>query len=309
VLVTGGAGFVGSHVVDGLVTAGYTVGVVDNLSTGDFANIATHINRGSVDFVKADIRDRDVMGKLVHDVDAVIHLAAIVSVPFSLENPRLTYDVNVDGTRELLASCVRSGVKKFVFVSSCSVYGAPRYLPVDEDHPTRPISPYASSKLDGERWCEAFNEDSGLDVVVLRLFNVYGPRQALSEYSSVITKFLECVKRSRSLVIYGDGSQTRDFVHVTDVANAILTLVKSDNVEGVFNIGYGRAVSIGDLAKTVLSLSGKDCGITYQPSRDGDIAHSVADILKARRAFAYSPQVPLEEGLQNLLLESRCAVR
>ena len=307
--MTGGAGFVGSHVVDGLVTAGYTVGVVDNLSTGNLANIRTHVNRGSVGFVKADIRDRDVMGKLVHDVDAVIHLAAIVSVPFSLENPRLTYDVNVDGTRELLASCVRSGVKKFVFVSSCSVYGAPRYLPVDEDHPTRPISPYASSKLDGERWCEAFNEDSGLDVVVLRLFNVYGPRQALSEYSSVITKFLECVERSRSLVIYGDGSQTRDFVYVTDVANAILTLVQSDNAEGVFNIGYGRAVSIGDLAKTVLNLSGKDSGITYEPSRDGDIAHSVADTLKARKAFAYSPQVPLEEGLQNLLIKSRCAVR
>jgi UDP-glucose 4-epimerase len=262
-----------------------------------------------VDFVKADIRDRDVMGKLVHDVDAVIHLAAVVSVPFSLENPGLTYDVNVDGTRELLASCVRSGVKKFVFVSSCSVYGAPRYLPVDEGHPTCPISPYASSKLDGERCCEEFNERAGLDVVVLRLFNVYGPRQALSEYSSVITKFLECVKRSRSLVIYGDGSQTRDFVHVVDVANAILTLVQSDNGEGVFNIGYGRAVSIGDLAKTVLNLSGKDSGITYEPSRDADITHSVADILKARKAFAYSPQVPLEEGLQNLLIKSRCAVR
>lgn len=308
-LVTGGAGFVGSHVVDGLVTAGYTVGVVDNLSTGNLANIRMHVDRGSVGFVKADIRDRDVMGKLVHDVDAVIHLAAVVSVPFSLENPRLTYDVNVDGTRELLASCVRSGVKKFVFVSSCSVYGAPRYLPVDEDHPTCPISPYASSKLDGERWCEAFNEDSGLDVVVLRLFNVYGLRQALSEYSSVITRFLECVERRRSLVIYGDGSQTRDFVHVVDVANAILTLVQSDNGEGVFNIGYGKAVSIGDLAKTVLNLSGKDSGITYERSRDGDIAHSVADILKARKVFAYSPQVPLEEGLQNLLIKSRCAVR
>jgi len=307
--VTGGAGFVGSHVVDGLVTAGYTVGVVDNLSTGNLANIGTHINRGSVDFVKADIRDRDVMGKLVHDVDAVIHLAAVVSVPFSLENPALTYDVNVDGTRGLLASCVRSGVKKFIFVSSCSVYGESRYLPVDEGHPTSPISPYASSKLDGERWCMAFDERSGFNVFVLRLFNVYGPRQALSEYSGVMTKFIECVERGRPLVIYGDGSQTRDFVHVTDVESAVLRLVQSDNAGGVFNIGYGKAVSINDLAKTVMNLSGKDCGITYQPSRDGDIAHSVADTSKARKTFGYSPKVPLEEGLQNLLLERRCCAR
>ncbi len=283
--------------------------VVDNLSTGNLANISVHVNRGSAEFVEADIRDLDVMGKIVHDVDAVIHLAAIVSVPFSLENPALTYDVNVNGTRDLLASCVRSGVKKVIFISSSSVYGAPRYLPVDEAHPTDPISPYASSKLDGERCCEEFNERAGLDVVVLRLFNVYGPRQTLGEYSGVITKFFECVERSRSLVIYGDGSQTRDFVHATDVANAILTLVQGDNVGGVFNIGYGKAVSIGDLAKTVMSLSGKDCGITYQPSRDGDIAHSVADILKARKAFAYSPQVPLEEGLQDLLIKRRCAAR
>jgi len=295
--------------VDRLVAAGYKVRVVDNLSTGNLANISVHVNRGSAEFVEADIRDLDVMSKIVHDVDAVIHLAAIVSVPFSLENPALTYDVNVNGTRDLLASCVRSGMKKVIFISSCSVYGEPRYLPVDEAHPTCPISPYASSKLDGERCCEEFNERAGLDVVVLRLFNVYGPRQTLGEYSGVITKFVECVERSRSLVIYGDGSQTRDFVHATDVANAILTLVQGDNVGGVFNIGYGKAVSIGDLAKTVMSLSGKDCGIAYQPSRDGDIAHSVADTSKARKAFAYSPKVPLEEGLQELLLDRRCAAR
>jgi UDP-glucose 4-epimerase len=255
-----------------------------------------------VDFVKANIRDRDVIGKLVHDVDAVIHLAAIVSVPFSLENPGLTYDVNVEGTRGLLGSCVRSGVKKFIFVSSCSVYGSPRYLPVDEVHPTCPISPYAVSKLEGERCCEEFVDRSGLDVVVLRLFNVYGPRQAGGEYSGVVTKFLERAENGLSLVIYGDGSQTRDFVHVKDVANAILALVQGGAAEGVFNVGYGKGVSIGDLAKTVLNLSGRDCGIVHEPSRHGDIAHSVADTSKARKAFAYAPKVPLEEGLQDLLL-------
>jgi UDP-glucose 4-epimerase len=309
VLVTGGAGFIGSHVVDRLVGDGYSVGVVDNLSTGNLANIRTHVNHGSVDFVRADVRDRDVIGKLVHDAEAVIHLAGIVSVPFSLENPGLTYEVNVEGTRGLLSACVWSGVKKFILASSCSVYGSPRYLPVDEVHPTGPISPYAVSKLEGERCCQEPISRSGLEVVVLRLFNVYGPRQASGEYSGVIPKFLERAETGQPLVIYGEGSQTRDFVHVMDVANAITTLVQDGDAEGVFNVGCGKAVSIGDLAKTVLSLSGRDCGIIYERSRVGDIAHSVADTSKARKAFAYAPRVALEEGLQELWLERRGAAR
>lgn len=307
--MTGGAGFIGSHVVDRLVDEGCCVGVVDNLSTGNFANISAHVNRGSVDFVKADVQDRETIGKLVHDVDAVVHLAAIVSVPFSVENPRLTYEVNVEGTRGLLEACVRSGVKKFIFVSSCSVYGAPRYLPVDEAHPTCPISPYAASKLEGEGCCQALFGRSGLDVVVLRLFNVYGPRQTSGEYSGVITKFMERAEKGQPLVIYGDGSQTRDFVHVTDVANAVLTLMKDDCAGEIFNVGYGKAVSISDLAKTVLSLSGRDCGLIHEPSREGDIPHSVADPSKARKAFAYAPKVALEEGLQGLLLDRRGTAR
>jgi UDP-glucose 4-epimerase len=309
VLVTGGAGFIGSHVVERLVKEGCSVGVVDNLSTGNLANIGTHVNSGAADFVKADIRNCDVIGKLVHDVDAVVHLAAIVSVPFSLENPGFTYEVNVEGTRGLLESCVRSGVKRFIFVSSCAVYGASRYLPVDEAHPTCPISPYAASKLEGERCCQEFFNRSGLEVTVLRLFNVYGPRQASGEYSGVITKFIERAEKGQPLVIYGDGSQTRDFVHVTDVANAILTLAQDDCAGEIFNVGYGKAVSINDLAKTVLSLSGRDCGLIHEPSREGDIPHSVSDPSKARKAFAYTPKVELEEGLQGLLLDRRGKAR
>jgi UDP-glucose 4-epimerase len=300
VLVTGGAGFIGSHTVDRLVAAGYKVRIVDNLSTGNLTNISTHINRGSAEFVEADIRDPDVMGKIVHDVDAAIHLAAIVSVPFSVKNPALTYEVNVNGTRNLLTSCAKSNVKKFIFISSCSIYGEPQYLPVDEVHPTNPVSPYAASKLEGEQCCETFNENIGFDVAVLRLFNVYGPRQGLTDYSGVITKFLGNIKKERPLIIYGDGSQTRDFIHVSDVADTILTLVQNDEAKGVFNIGSGKAVSINDLAKTVLNLSGKDYGIEYWPSRSGDIMHSFADVSKAKKAFGYSPRVSLEEGLQNL---------
>lgn len=307
--MTGGAGFIGSHVVDRLVTEGYGVSVVDNLSTGNLANISRHIDRGSVDFVNADVRDQNAMGKLVHDVDAVIHLAAIVSVPFSMENPDVTSDVNVEGTRGLLASCVRSGVKKFIFASSSSVYGAPRYLPIDEAHPTCPISPYAASKLEGEQCCQKLTDGSNLDVVVLRFFNVFGPRQALNEYSGVITKFIERAEKGQPLVIYGDGSQSRDFVHVTDVADLVLTLLRDGGAQGVFNVGYGKAVSISDLAKTVLNLSGRDCEFIHKPPREGDILHSVADPSKARRTFAYAPKTRLEEGLQDLLLYQRGIIR
>jgi UDP-glucose 4-epimerase len=308
VLVTGGAGFIGSHVVDRLVEEGYSVGVVDNLSAGSLDNISGHVDRGSVDFVEADVRDRDVVARLVHEVDAVVHLAAVVSVPFSLENPNLTFDVNVKGTRAVLTACARSCVRRFIFVSSCAVYGAPLYLPIDEVHPTGPISPYAVSKLKGERCCREVC-GSGLDLVILRLFNVYGRRQAHGEYSGVIAKFLERAEKGEPLVIYGDGSQTRDFVHVSDVAEAILTLVKSSGVQGVFNVGCGRAISIGYLAEKVLSLSGKHCRIVHESPRDGDIPHSVADISKAWKAFAYEPKVTLEEGLLELLLHWRVAAR
>ena len=306
-LVTGGAGFIGSHIVDRLLREGYGVGVVDNLSTGNLTNISGHVDCGSVDFVKGDVRDRDLVGKLVHNVDAVVHLAAVVSVPFSVENPDVTFDVNVEGTRGLLESCVRSGVKKFIFVSSCSVYGAPRYLPVDEVHPTCPISPYAASKLKGERCCQELVGRPDLDVVVLRLFNVYGPRQASGEYSGVITKFIDRARNGEPLVVYGDGSQTRDFVHVTDVANAVLALVKQQRAGDVFNIGYGKAVSINSLAKTVLGFSDYYCGIDYAPSRDGDIPHSVADSSKARKAFSYVPKVGLKEGLRDLFQQMSVA--
>jgi UDP-glucose 4-epimerase len=305
VLVTGAAGFIGSHVVNQLVAAGYMVRVVDNLSSGKLENLREHLDHGAVDFVKADIRDSEI-GRFVEDVDACVHLAAIVSVPFSVENPTVTYDVNVVGTRNLLSACAEYKVKRFVFISSCAVYGEPTYLPVDEFHPTNPLSPYASSKLEGEFCCREFHKSSGMNVAMLRLFNVYGPRQGLSEYSGVVTKFFEAVREDKPLTVYGDGSATRDFVHVSDVASAVLTLVRNEK-NGVFNIGTGKAVTITDLAKTVLKISDKDLGINYLPARRGDIAHSFADTSKARSAFGYSPKVALEEGLRDYFLKSTIA--
>lgn len=303
--MTGGAGFIGSHLVDRLVNAGYPVCVFDNLSTGNLANIDKYVNRGLVEFVEGDIRDKEQIIKYVRGVYAVVHLAAVVSVQFSMKNPSLTNQINVEGTRNLLESCIHCNVKKFVFISSSSIYGTPRYLPIDEHHPPNPISPYASSKLDGERLCQKFFGTSSLETVILRLFNVYGPRQAQNEYSGVITKFMECAEKDWPLVIYGDGSQTRDFVHVTDVANCVLTLIEDGFAGEIFNIGYGNSVSINDLARMVMQLSYRNCEIKYEPAKEGDVLHSVADISKARKAFEYMPKMSLEEGLQDLLLYRR----
>jgi UDP-glucose 4-epimerase len=208
-----------------------------------------------------------------------------------------------------LELCVKSGVRKFIFASSSSVYGAPRYLPIDEAHPTCPISPYAESKLEAEGCCSEFENVWELDAFILRLFNVYGSRQVSGDYSGVITKFVENAKKNVPLVIYGDGGQTRDFVHVTDVADLVLKVVEYECVGGTFNIGCGRAVSINDLAKMVLGLSGRDCGIVYEAPRKGDILHSYADTSKAQRAFGFDPQTSLKEGLWELLASWRRSSR
>jgi UDP-glucose 4-epimerase len=302
VLVTGGAGFIGSHVVDGLLAAGYECRVIDDLSTGRFTNIREHVKEGSVGFFEGDIRDAEAVGKSMHDASAVVHLAAVTSVPFSVEHPDLTRDINVRGTVTLLDSCVKSGIEKLVLVSSCSVYGQPDYLPIDENHRTCPCSPYAGSKLVAEEECERFREKYGLDLTVLRLFNVYGPRQGWSPYSAVIAQFVDRVRHRMPLVIFGDGSQTRDFVHVSDVAGVVQRALESHGTEGgFFNIGSGKPTTINDLAKTVLVLAGGDSGVVHEKARIGDVEHSHADISKADKILGYRPKVGLEDGLRTVL--------
>ena len=302
VLVTGGAGFIGSHLVDRLVNDGYDVRVLDDLSTGKLGNIDGHLKAGRVDFVKGDIRDASVVKESLVGVDVVVHLAALISVTFSVANPELTFDVNLFGTLNLLRSCVEEGVSKFVFVSSCAVYGDPEFQPVTEDARTDPISPYAESKLIGERYCLGFHERGLLRSVVLRFFNVYGSRQGLNDYSGVITRFIDRARKKEPLIVYGDGLQTRDFVNVHDIVEAILASVNSSGAEGeIVHIGSGRATSINELAKTVLELTGVESGISYQPPRAGDIKDSYADISKAKRVLGYEPKVSLRDGLRTLL--------
>lgn len=303
VLVTGGAGFIGSHLVQKLAEQGSRVKVIDNLSTGKASNISSALlSSGSVDLIEGDIRDAQTVKDCIAGVDAIVHLAAQTSVPFSVQNPSYNNDVNIKGTQNLLSSSVKENAAKFIFISSCAVYGESIYLPVDEKHPTNPISPYAESKLISEQNCLRLNSEGLLKSKVLRFFNVYGPRQGLNDYSGVITKFMDRIKQRLPLVIYGDGMQTRDFVYVKDVVNAIVLALGDEKASGeVFNIGTGRAISIQELAETMTSSAGINLGITKSCGRAGDIKHSYADISKAHKLLGYEPEFSLATGLKALL--------
>ena len=304
VLVTGGAGFIGSHVVDRLVNEGHEVRVIDNLSTGKLKNIDSHFLSGKVDLVNGDIRDAELVRKVVHGVEAVVHLAAVTSIPFSIENPDFTFETNVTGTMNLLDACVEQKVDKFVFISSCSIYGEPKYLPVDELHSASPISPYAESKLMGEQLCLDFHEKKLIRSMILRLFNVYGPRQGINDYSGVITRFIDRCRQRLPLIINGDGSQTRDFVNVQDVVEAVIQAIWNETAEGeVFNIGFGTPTSIIELAKDVIELTGLNTEILFNKPRLGDIQDTFANISKAKKLLRYTPKLSLKDGLSALFDE------
>ena len=302
VLVTGGAGFIGSHLVDKLVAEGYNVRILDNLSTGKLENIAGHVKAKAVHFVNGDIRDNALVGKCLDDVNVVVHFAAQTSVTFSVDHKDFTFDVNASGTKNLLDTSVKQGVGKFIFASSCAVYGDPKALPVSETCKTNPISSYAESKLLAEQYCLDADKRELLQAVVLRFFNVYGPRQPLNDYSGVITKFFDLAKKNEPLIVYGDGSQTRDFVSVYDIVDALVACMTSAGAGGeIFNIGSATPTSINDLAKTILQLTGVDSQICYDKPRAGDIKDSYADISKAQRLLNYKPKVCLRDGLRELL--------
>lgn len=304
ILVTGGAGFIGSHIVDRLVDNGINVRVLDNLSTGNLSNIQRHIN-GKVDFIEGDIKNVETVRDCVKGVDAVTHLAAIVSVPFSITNPKITFETNVDGTNNLLSASAKERIGKFLLISTCAVYGEPKYLPVDEKHPTNPLSPYAESKLLAEKACLTYQEKNLLKTIIFRLFNVYGPRQGLNDYSGVITKFIDRARQTSPLVVYGDGSQTRDFVHVSNVVEAALHALDNPAAEGeIFNIGTGNPVNIQELAQTISNLTGSKQPITHENERAGDIKHSYANITKATEILGYNPKIKLKDGLQALITQT-----
>lgn len=297
VLVTGGAGFIGSHLVKALLRAGHFVRVLDNFSTGSMDNIVDVAR--DVEIVVGDVRDYSVVEKCVRGVDVVIHLAALIDVAESIERPDLYFEVNVIGTHNIAKAC--RGVNVLIFASSSSVYGDPLKIPIPEDHLLSPRSPYAASKAAGEALIQAFSSIYGYRPIILRIFNVYGPKQSRA-YAGVVIEFIRRVLRREPPIIYGDGEQTRDFIHISDVIDAIMKAMNIERARGVFNIGSGKAVTINQLAKLILkTLNREDLKPVYAPPRPGDIKHSIADITKSRKILGFEPKISLEEGIKTLI--------
>jgi UDP-N-acetylglucosamine 4-epimerase len=302
ILVTGGAGFIGSHIVDRLLEEGFKVRVLDNLSTGEKKNLAQHQNKKDFQFIEGDIRNVELANKAVRGVDAVIHEAALVSVTRSVKNPLLSNEINVTGTLNLLKACVDANIKRFVLASSCAVYGDTETLPSHEKLAPKPLSPYAVDKLAAENYAKVFRNVYGLETVSLRYFNVYGPRQKYGPYSGVISTFINCLLENKPPTIYGDGEQTRDFVNVKDVVEAnMLALIKREAVGEVFNISTGESITVNKLTEILQKIMGKtSLKPVHAEPRPGDIKHSYGDITKARRNLGYEPKVQLEKGLSEL---------
>jgi len=297
VLVSGGAGFIGSHLVKTLVRAGYQVKVLDNLSTGSINNLSDLLN--AIEFVNGDVRDYNVVERAIRGVDAVVHLAALIDVAESVKKPDLYFYVNVKGTYNVAKAS--KNVSIIVFASSSAVYGEPIRVPISEDHPLMPRSPYAASKVSGEAFVNAFAAQYGFRSIVLRFFNVYGPKQSRA-YAGVISEFIRRVSKGEPLIIFGDGEQTRDFVHVSDIVNAIMISLKNEKARGVFNIGSGEAITINQLARLTIKMAGKeDLKLIYAPSRPGDIKYSVANITRAKKELGFEPKMKLELGIKELL--------
>jgi UDP-glucose 4-epimerase len=296
-LVTGGAGFIGSHLVKALVSRGFSVRVLDDLSRGSLRSLDPVLD--SIEFVRGDVRDGGVVAGLVRGVDVVVHLAALVDAFESLSNPRLYSDVNVGGTLNL---CIASGnVKTFVYASSAAVYGEPVEVPVREDHPLNPINPYGASKVAGEAYVKTYSNIHGYRPVILRIFNVYGPGQTKS-YAGVIEEFRRRLTTGEPLLIHGDGLQKRDFISIWDAVEAIVKAIEVEEAQGAYNIGSGKAITIRELAKLMARIAGrKDVEIKYTKPRPGDIRVSQADLTKTEKELKFKPKIELEEGLRKLL--------
>jgi dTDP-glucose 4,6-dehydratase len=298
-LVTGGAGFIGSNLVEGLLSKGYRVRVLDNLSTGKRDNLARVGSR--IDFLKGDLRSDKDVAKAVRGALYVFHLGAISNVPQSVEQPLVTHEVNVTGTFRLLQASREAGVKRFIFTSSSSVYGETDKFPSIETDLPHPESPYAASKIMGEYYCRNFSELYGLETVALRYFNVFGPRQnPKSRYACVIPIFLKCILDGVPPEVHWDGKQSRDFVYVEDVVAANLLAMKKPGISGeAFNIGSHSEARVIDCLNGIRKILGvKKVKVVHTPKRAGDVRRTFADISKAKRLLGYRPSVSFVKGLR-----------
>lgn len=296
-LVTGGAGFIGSHLVEELVRRGESVRIADDFSSGRRENLPEH---AKCELVEGDLADPAVARRAVDGCEFVIHQAAIPSVPRSVSDPVGSHRANVEGTLQVLVAARDAGVKRLVFAGSSSVYGEAPVLPKREDMRATPLSPYALQKLIGEQYCQLFTKLYGLETVTTRYFNVYGPRQQPgSPYSGVISLFVEALASGRAPHIHGDGRQTRDFTYVADVVTGVLRCCEAPNVAGeVINVAVGGRVSLLELVHTLQHILQRDLEPTFGPTREGDVKDSQADIHKARQLLGFDPVVPFDEGLR-----------
>jgi UDP-glucose 4-epimerase len=302
-VVTGGAGFIGSNLVGALRDRGDHVTVIDDLSSGYLVNLEPF---PEVHFIQASVLDADAVGEAVDGADKVFHLAASVGNKRSIDDPLADSRVNVLGTLTVLEACRRAGVRKVVHSSSAGIFGELKQLPIAEDHPVEPDSPYGASKLAGEKLCLVYGKLYGLETVALRYFNVYGPNQRFDQYGNVIPIFVFQLLRGEPITIFGDGEQTRDFVQVRDVVQANLRAAGAAGVSGAFNIASGSRITINELARLVTGLVPGE--IRYGPPRPGDVRHSLADISAAHAAFGYQPGVGIEEGLAEYVEWARTEV-
>jgi len=298
-LVTGGAGFIGSHLAAALVGGGARVRIIDDLSTGHRENVAEI--GGDVDFIQASLTDSKAVSRALQDVEVVFHEAAIPSVPRSVSKPTETHEASVNATFSLLLAARDQKVRRLVYAASSSAYGDQPELPKSEDMKPDPLSPYAVAKLVGEYYCRVFTRVYGLETVALRYFNVFGPRQDPgSQYSGVISRFIAALKNRQQPVIYGDGEQSRDFTFISNVVDANLRAVESTSATGhVINIANGERVTINEVLEKLKKLTGcMDVQAEYAPPRAGDVRDSLADLGLARSLLGYNPKVGLEEGLR-----------
>lgn len=297
-LVTGGAGFIGSHIAHRLLEIGEDVRILDNFSTGNRANLDAL--RGGAEVIEGDIRDPEVVHRAASGIQTIFHQAAEPSVPRSIADPAGTYDVNVSGTLNILLAARDAGCARVVFASSSAVYGDAPEMPKSESMLPALLSPYASSKLAGEGLCQVFTRSFGVDAVSLRYFNVFGPRQdPNSAYAAVIPRFLAALTAGERPVIYGDGGQSRDFIYIDNVVDANLKAAVAGGVAGkVYNIAAGSSVTLNQMLTQVAEMLSVDANPHYEPERAGDIRHSLADISAARSDLGFDVNVPFEDGLQ-----------
>lgn len=300
-VVTGGAGFIGSHIVRRLLNDGLEVTVLDDLSTGDLANLREIENQ--IEMIEGDIRDSAAVGRAVKGANVVFHEAALGSVPRSVEDPIKSNDVNVNGTLNVLVQARDAGVERLVYASSSSVYGDTPTLPKHEEMPTVPSSPYGVTKLTAELYCRVFKKVYGLDTYALRYFNVFGPRQTpKSIYAAVIPKFAEALLKGESPNILGDGEQTRDFTYIDNVVEANMLAMRATRGAGqAYNVAAGGRISLNSLLETMKQLTETDVPAKYGETRPGDIKDSYADVRKAAELINYKPEISVEEGLKRTI--------